>query len=206
MFCPVLHPQHVTEYYFNIVCGSKSTLWGRFESPGTPFIISKLPSKAPQPVWVGGCARGSSDADRALVALGQGCWWPDEVKPGNVGTTSHQNPTTHMANSKVHIWWDTGSNCTSKGRSWQFLLALPRSVLLFLKKCIILHPHPQTLPPAISVKFSQNTVRNHKKKAGQMFSCIRVSGWERHVLVALFGGYHWGQFAPRVCFGSRMLL
>lgn len=44
----------------------------RFESSGAPFIMSKLPSKPPQPVWVGACARGASDADRALVALAQG--------------------------------------------------------------------------------------------------------------------------------------
>lgn len=95
-----------------------------------------------------------------------------------------------MANSKVQVWWDTGSgsNCTSKGRSWQLLLALARSVLLFLKKRIILHP--QNLPPATSIKFAQNTVRSHKKKAGQMFSCTRVSGWKGHVAVALVGGDH----------------
>lgn len=49
-------------------------------------------------------------------------------------------------------------------------------------------------------------MRNHKKKAGQMFSCTGVSGWERHVAVALAEGEHWGKFAPSVCFGAKMLL
>lgn len=39
-----------------------------------------------------------------------------------------------------------------------------------------------------------------------MFSCTRVSGWERHVAVALVGGDHCSQFAPSVCFRVRMLL
>lgn len=107
-----------------------------------------------------------------------------------------------MANNKVQVWWDTGSgsDCTSKGRSWQLLPALPSSVLLFLKKRVILHPHPQTLPPATSIELVQNTVRNHKKKAGQMFSCTRVSGWERQVAVALVGGGPQGSVCPQCVF------
>lgn len=208
MFCPVLNPQHVTEHYFNIICRSKSTLWVDL-SPLEPPSSQQTSIKATAASLGWGCARGTSDAGRALVALGQGCWWPDEVRPGNVGTTSHQNPTTEVGTWQIAKFMSGGTQAQTapqKGGHGNSSLPFPRVCCCFSKNTSFCTPHPQTLPPATSIEFAQNTVRNHKKKAGQMFSCTRVSGWERHVAVALVGGHHRSQFARSVCFGARMLL
>lgn len=74
------------------------------------------------------------------------------------------------------------------------------------KKHIILHPHPQALPPATSIKFAQNTVRNHKKKAEQMFSCTSFRMGETHGSGTGWGDPLWSVCPQRVFWGEDTAL